>query len=158
NAANANTVRYVAGGYSAAGSALSITVATYDATGAFVDADVIINGLPGLSFAVLDPSAPPLATEHIVAEPSDFHVAATHHAGHYFGMAHAVDLPDDTMFPTSAQGETKKRTLSEDDAAGIRALYPDAFVASCSAGARGAASSVTWLWAAGLLVAGAAIA
>jgi hypothetical protein len=158
NAANANTVRYVAGGYPPAGSALSITIATYDMSGAFVDADVVINGLPGLSFAVLDPSAPPLAADAMLSAPYDLQNVVTHEAGHFFGMAHANDLPDDTMFPTSAQGETKKRTLGDDDAAGIRSLYPDAFVASCNAGGRSASSSASWLGAAGLLVAGAAIA
>ena len=154
---NSNTVRYVAGGYPAAGSALSITVATYDTTGAFVDADVIINGLPGLTFALLDPSAPPLSADASLTAPYDLQNVLTHEAGHFFGMAHADSQPDDTMFPTSAQGETKKRTLTDDDAAGLRALYPDAFQASCSAAARGGASSASWFWAAGLVLAGAAL-
>ncbi len=158
NGTNANTIRYVAGGYPAAGSALSNTVATYDESGAFVDADVVINGLPGLTFAVLDPAAPALDAQSMLAAPYDLQNVVTHEAGHFFGMAHANDQPDDTMFPTSAQGETKKRTLSDDDAAGIRALYPDAFEASCSTHAPGGATSTTWLWAAGLILAGAAIA
>ncbi|MBL0385241.1 matrixin family metalloprotease [Tumebacillus sp. ITR2] len=46
----------------------------------------------------------------------------THELGHLLGLAHSVD-PEATMFDQSALGETKKRTIEQDDKNGILFLY-----------------------------------
>ncbi|HVY48397.1 MAG TPA: hypothetical protein VHB21_21060, partial [Minicystis sp.] len=69
--ANQNTVRYLPGGYLPAGDALAITIATYDETGAIVDADVVINGMSGRVFAVLDPGAVQIQAQGPFGMPYD---------------------------------------------------------------------------------------
>jgi hypothetical protein len=72
----------------------------------------------------------------------DLQNTVTHEAGHFVGLAHPCDdagtpscdapLPpwesvpyaERTMYPSTTLGETTKRSLSEDDVAGVRAAYP----------------------------------
>ncbi len=48
----------------------------------------------------------------------------THEAGHFLGLAHTPDNPAATMWACAEEGETLKRDLTDDDIAGICALYP----------------------------------
>ncbi|HCH65665.1 MAG: hypothetical protein CL927_19925 [Deltaproteobacteria bacterium] len=52
----------------------------------------------------------------------DLYNAVTHEVGHAVGMGHS-DVLDATMFADSQTGDTAKRSLSEDDAQGLRYLY-----------------------------------
>jgi hypothetical protein len=52
----------------------------------------------------------------------------THEFGHFCGMGHSKNKPecqDDTMWPTSSYGETKKRTLTINDETGFCNLYSE---------------------------------
>ncbi|MCX7808783.1 MAG: matrixin family metalloprotease, partial [Deltaproteobacteria bacterium] len=56
----------------------------------------------------------------------------THEMGHYFGLAHSPDDPEATMYAAAEPGETSKRSLAEDDIAGICTIYgPDALTEAC---------------------------
>lgn len=52
----------------------------------------------------------------------DIYNAVTHEVGHAVGMGHSEVL-EATMFADSQTGDTKKRSLAEDDAQGLRYLY-----------------------------------
>jgi hypothetical protein len=54
---------------------------------------------------------------------TDLRNTATHEAGHFFGLSHSAD-PDATMYASAPIGETSKRTLSDDDIAGVCDIYP----------------------------------
>lgn len=65
----------------------------------------------------------------------DLQNTVTHEVGHVLGLAH-TSAPDTVMFITTAPGETKKRVLSDDDIAGVCAIYPEpSGCASARAGA-----------------------
>jgi hypothetical protein len=48
---------------------------------------------------------------------------ATHEAGHFIGLAHSP-LEDATMYFSASLGETEKRSLDDDDVAGLCEIYP----------------------------------
>ena len=48
----------------------------------------------------------------------------THEAGHFLGMAHAIDNPEATMNPTYQPMTIGFRSLEPDDGLGICAMYP----------------------------------
>jgi hypothetical protein len=98
--------------YSTAEDALGFTAMSFDrATGNVLDADIEINGTAALS------------TGDVVA-PDGFDLLSilTHEAGHFLGLAHS-NAQNATMQPVFAMG-TEYRTLSDDDIAGICAIYP----------------------------------
>jgi hypothetical protein len=81
-------------------------------TGAILDADVEINATVNITTA----SSVPI-------DGYDLSSILTHEAGHFLGLAHST-LPDATMYPIYRQGTDDFRTLSDDDIAGICAIYP----------------------------------
>jgi MYXO-CTERM domain-containing protein len=54
---------------------------------------------------------------------TDLQNTATHEAGHFLGLSHSPE-PDATMYASAPIGETAKRTLADDDVAGLCELYP----------------------------------
>lgn len=52
----------------------------------------------------------------------DLQGTLTHELGHAIGLSHSEDS-DATMYPGAAPRETRKRTLDDDDSAGLTALY-----------------------------------
>lgn len=93
---------------------IAYTAVTYNpTTGEIVDADIEMNG-EDFVFTT-DP-----AKHHWMI---DIQNTVTHELGHAVGLDHSDDELA-TMYAASAPGETHKRTLNEDDIAGLCTLYP----------------------------------
>lgn len=95
---------------------LALTTVTFNPeTGEIYDADMEVN-TAGNRVEEFDP---------IPADGFDFASIMTHEAGHFLGLAHSGD-PRATMFANYQQGNTSMRNLTQDDVAGICAVYrPD---------------------------------
>jgi hypothetical protein len=96
----------------------------------------------------------------------DLQNTVTHEVGHFLGLAHpctmdssavtagvplctsspvdhsAVAYLERTMSPTTSAREVRKRVLSADDVAGVRAIYPATSGCACGAGGAGAVSAL----------------
>jgi predicted Zn-dependent protease len=93
--------------------AIALTTTTYDRlTGEIVDTDVEFNGVD-YTFTVAE-SASVLV---------DIANTLTHEAGHMLGLDHSADRSA-SMYAYAPQGETDKRTLSQDDIDGLCHVYP----------------------------------
>lgn len=102
--------------------ALAITTVTFDATsGRLLDADIEINDL-SFSFTTCDPGAPGCQVVF------DLENTLTHELGHVVGLDHPPnDAPnafEATMFASASETDTEKRTLADDDIAGLCTIYP----------------------------------
>ncbi|MBI2943431.1 MAG: matrixin family metalloprotease, partial [Candidatus Wallbacteria bacterium] len=96
----------------AVGGALAVTFSQFDSTsGQMSDADIVFN--TSFSFSTELPSAAEVDLQSVL----------THELGHAFGLDHSSVLAA-TMFPTATKGESRARTLSEDDRSGLLATYP----------------------------------
>jgi Matrixin len=84
-------------------------------TGEILDADLEINASRG-NFST---------TDTVPSDGFDLLSVVTHEVGHFFGLAHARD-PMSTMFASYQSGSSELRSLTEDDVAGICAIYPTA--------------------------------
>jgi hypothetical protein len=102
--------------YSNDPSAFALTTTFYrPSSGVIIGADMYFNGGQG-PFAICP------QTGCIDGSKSDLINVATHEAGHFLGLAHS-DVPDSTMYCSADKGEVSKRSLSDDDSAGLCALY-----------------------------------
>jgi hypothetical protein len=131
--------------------AVAMTAVLYEpSSGRILDADIQMNGwdgepgplqLPAASngwyFTCGAPAANPCTT-YGEADCSymDLQNTITHEAGHVLGLAHAG--PNTTMFSTTVVGETAKRDLSQDDVAGVCAIYPEPSGCATAGGGAGA--------------------
>lgn len=117
---------------------IALTTVSYVAgTGEIVDADMELNAWdgggpspPGFYFTCVDPPAPTCSQVPGGAGciSTDVQNVVTHEAGHVLGLAHSSD-PTATMYASSIEGETTKRTLAPDDiqtaqGGGICDVYP----------------------------------
>jgi Matrixin len=160
-----NVVYYAPNGYPLAGSALAITILSYDdTTGYIVDADIVING--DYAFGILPEDSVPLPGAPTVANDADesvgdLHSAAlgkfdiahvvAHETGHSLGMSDETASPTPLMFLYSQPGDASHRTPTSDDLRGIADLY------ATVSGQHGCSSSTlsarhprpsAWVWAA----------
>ncbi|MHB8419793.1 MAG: matrixin family metalloprotease [Myxococcales bacterium] len=106
-----------------------------------VRADIVFNGVTH-HWAVLDDGQ-----HHPGAD--DVQNTLTHEIGHLVGFGHVTD-PTSTMLPSTYPGDLARRTLDDQDAAGIQALYaatPTAQEqgAGCSTGAGSVSNAAAWL-------------
>ena len=118
NGANANVVTWVedrsAWNHSLA--VIGVTSATYDARdGRILDADIEFNGV---QFSYTTTGAP-------LSVRTDIQNTATHEIGHFLGLDH-TPVEGATMEARAPEGETRKRTLSDDDIQGLCAVTPPA--------------------------------
>jgi len=92
------------------GSAIAVTRLTADDDGAFADTDIVFN--PSLPFSTTQ-------------TPGTFDIEGTltHELGHAIGMDHSGPVTA-TMFATAVRGSRRLRTLTEDDRAFVREIYP----------------------------------
>lgn len=98
--------------YSNDGAVLAFTTINYNRNnGQILDADIEINS----EFSALTTS------DNNIHD--DLDSILTHELGHFFGLSHVLD-EEATMFASYTPGESLKRTLNADDAAGICAIYP----------------------------------
>lgn len=97
--------------------ALAVTVVTlHTGRHEILDADIAFNR-QHRKFKVLP------ATSQAGGEFDDIQNTLTHELGHAVGLAHNPEVPEAVMYPGARKGEVNKRTLSEDDQAGLLALY-----------------------------------
>lgn len=96
------------------GAVLALTTTVHRrSTGQILDADIDLNGV-GHTWTTTDD---PLDAQR------DVENTLTHELGHLLGLAHTDDV-EATMYAQTDIGELDKRTLTEDDAAGLCFIYP----------------------------------
>ncbi|HEY8430771.1 MAG TPA: matrixin family metalloprotease [Sandaracinaceae bacterium] len=94
---------------------IAVTTMVYRrASGQILDADIDLNAV---DYVWTDTNDPALAQ-------TDVQNALTHELGHVLGLAHADD-PEATMWAESPPGDLEKRSLAEDDVAGLCYVYPE---------------------------------
>jgi MYXO-CTERM domain-containing protein len=104
---------------------LALTFVSFQTgTGVAVDADVVMNA----SDFTWTTGTTDCAREY------DLESALTHELGHALGLAHAIGHPEATMYATGEACETTKRTLADDDQAGLDSLYRTPATADMPAG------------------------
>ncbi|MCA9581905.1 MAG: matrixin family metalloprotease [Myxococcales bacterium] len=95
--------------------AFALTTVWHDkSTGQILDADMEVNENRGTYG-----NCPALGSCSLI----DVRNVITHEAGHFFGLAHSLEI-DSTMFANAPNGEIKKRDLTEDDREGFCDAYP----------------------------------
>ncbi len=126
--------------------ALAATVVSYNAwTNEVLDADIVINRQHA-AFQIFD--RPAVAGENRY----DLQNTLTHELGHALGLMHNDDVQS-VMYPSSAPGETSKRTLGADDIAGLEELYVKTPEPQPVMGCSATAAAPVWLVNLGLLLA-----
>jgi hypothetical protein len=94
--------------------AFALTSVTFNPrSGVIVDADIEVN----TEFYAYSASPDP-QPNHV-----DLRNTMTHEVGHFVGLDH-TPISEATMYASAAEGETKKRTLEQDDIDGICHIYP----------------------------------
>ncbi|MGH7822003.1 MAG: matrixin family metalloprotease [Candidatus Binatia bacterium] len=106
---NRNLVFWMSSGWPYDPTLLGITFRFFDtSSGRLLDADIVFNA-QRYSWSV-------------GGSGYDVENSTAHEVGHFGGLGHSSDSQA-TMFASAAAGETKKRSLSGDDVAGLRAIY-----------------------------------
>jgi hypothetical protein len=124
--ANANSVLFISDWekFEAMSSdAFGLTLVFYNPdTGSIYDADILLNETLG-HLTLCKDACPPRAV--------DIQNVLTHEAGHFFGLGHS-DQHDATMAPDATVGQLSKRDLTDDDRAGLCAIYESYATPECS--------------------------
>lgn len=112
-----NTIFFAKDGYEPAGSALAITILSFDdRTGQILDADIVLNG----KFK--------LGKVNGTAEPDEYDVnrVVAHEMGHALGLSDEPSHEDALMFPYVAPASVLPTAPASDDIAGLATLYDGA--------------------------------
>lgn len=122
---NGNVIVFVDEGWRHPANIQALTSVSYDPSdGRIADADIEFNS-QRFNFGVVDGDNGRFTT--------DIENTLVHEAGHFLGLDHTTtenfvgdeaEVPDATMYATAQTGETQKRTLHPDDAAGACDAYP----------------------------------
>ncbi|NOZ86804.1 MAG: matrixin family metalloprotease [Deltaproteobacteria bacterium] len=96
--------------------ALAVTLLTFNQENGMIYTAQIVVDAVRKKWAVRD--------DQLGSNVYDLQSVLTHELGHVFGLDHTPD-PTATMYAIVAPGETKKRTLAQDDMDGLKHLYPD---------------------------------
>jgi hypothetical protein len=95
---------------------VATTVSTFERESGFVvDSDIIFNAVDHRWTNHPTPGGDAYDVQNVIA----------HEAGHFFGLGHSSGDAEATMYPTTPPGETKKRSLANDDIDGIVALMQE---------------------------------
>jgi MYXO-CTERM domain-containing protein len=127
---------------------IALTTLSNKKDGRILDADIEVNARDW-QWTNLDPGAPPVGDQF----PIDLQAAITHEFGHFLGLGHTCYTPfgsdevrpvdhegnpvpdcqdhtpgveDTVMFAIVEPGDSRKRSLTDDDKAGVCAIYPEA--------------------------------
>lgn len=94
---------------------LALTRSVNNSKGVIVGVDILVNGEMAIELLLGDENR------------ADYDLAGilSHEMGHVLGLDEAPEVPEATMFPEIGPGETHQRTPSEDDFAGISAIYSE---------------------------------
>jgi uncharacterized protein (TIGR03382 family) len=143
---NFNVIKWLETTWDYSAQAIAVTLTTFDCnTGQIYDADMVLNG-KNFTFTT-DPETQ--------ARRIDIQNTVTHEAGHFIGFDHNPD-PESTLYADAPAGETKKRTLTDDDILGLRTVYAlgkEPKNGGCAAAGGGAGGLAAALALAALLVA-----
>lgn len=157
-AKNESSVRLAPDGAALAKGAVAVTVVSYHAaTGAILDADIVLNGIYRFS----DGSGAASDGKHGKKKRYDLQAVLTHELGHWHGLADDYEHPHAAMYAKTSPEDLQKRVLSEEDEQALLSLYgeleagPEPSAGSCASGP-GRPAQLAWIGIAGLLALGAA--
>jgi hypothetical protein len=115
-----NVVTFVASGWAYDKAIIALTTTTFDDRGQIKDADIELNDQHFEFFVDGKVCAPAVGR-------MDLRNTLTHEVGHVLGLDHPPIGPayeDATMYASAPPCETIKRSLADDDMAGLCAIYP----------------------------------
>ncbi len=113
-------------GFEPAGKALAVTILSFDdATGAVLEADIVLNGRYKLGR--VDPSAErPSSEAESEASVYDVERVVAHEMGHALALSDELTNEDALMYPFVARARILRATPGPDDVAGLETLYSGA--------------------------------
>jgi hypothetical protein len=99
--------------FAPAGGAIAVTVVSYEqSSGTILDADIVLTGRYSYS-----------ASEEIERDHYDLVHIVAHEQGHWLGLGDENQLPGVLMYSATKSGQTLRREPSDDDLAGVAAIY-----------------------------------
>ncbi len=136
--------------FAPAGTAIAVTVVSYEqAGGTILDADIVLTGRYTYS-----------ASDEVERDHYDLVHVVGHEQGHWLGLGDENQLPGVLMFSATKSGQTLLRAPSDDDLAGVSAIYegrtpsaPAAATPGCSTARTASGGLASALFGLGLVLA-----